>query len=110
MNILNNITNETINIPELIGLEIGKLIKNKNLLNKYYDDGYKINIDNGDAHLIITYNNDKYDVYIIKENKRFFWLIKSNNKSHYKVKLNFKKNSINTIFFTIKKNYFKKGD
>ena len=46
MNILNNITNETINIPELIGLEIGKLIKNKNLLNKYYNDGYKINIDN----------------------------------------------------------------
>ena len=64
MNILNNITNETINIPELIGLEIGKLIKNKNLLNKYYNDGYKINIDNDDAHLIITYNNDKYDIYI----------------------------------------------
>lgn len=110
MNKLNNITIDTINIPELIGLEIGNLIKNKNLLNRYYNDGYKINIDNDDAHLIITYNNDKYDVYIIKENNQCFWLIKLKNKSYYKVKLNFKNNNIHTIFFTIKKNYFEKGD
>ena len=65
MSDLNNIVSEFIYIPELMGKEISKLIKNKQKINEYYNNGYKIEINNDDAHLIIKYKKKKYDVFIV---------------------------------------------
>lgn len=104
MSDVNNIVSEFIYIPELMGKEISKLIKNKQKINEYYNNGYKIEINNDDAHLIIKYKKKKYDVFIVKDDDNYYWLLKPYNQSYYKTSVDFDNSNIDIVFFAIREN------
>lgn len=104
MSDVNNIVSEFIYIPELMGKEISKLIKNKQKINEYYNNGYKIEINNDDAHLIIKYKKKKYDVFIVKDDDNYYWLLKPYNQSYYKTYVDFDNSNIDIVFFAIREN------
>lgn len=61
--------------------QLNRFIKNMEVLEKYYENGYKIEWSLEKSNLVITYQEKIYIINIVLKKNDFYWILEHNHHS-----------------------------